>query len=108
VYTVQVNRRFGGHRLHFQGKISRAERQPESRWQADLEAICSAETSVDFQRSTRRYVPEGKYSSSDLMFELPNEVTERPKAPFTGVLVPRLSGRLISRAAAWKQLHLNQ
>jgi hypothetical protein len=28
-----------------------------------MEARCSSETSVDFQRITRRYVPEDKYAS---------------------------------------------
>jgi hypothetical protein len=32
----------------------------ESRWKAEtnMEATCSSETSVDLQRTTRRYVPE--------------------------------------------------
>jgi hypothetical protein len=63
---LKVNRRFGGtHRLHLQGqRISRARNQRECRWQASycstlkMEAISSAETSIDFQRTTRRYVPE--------------------------------------------------
>jgi hypothetical protein len=71
----KVNRRFGGtHRLHLQGRISRARNQRESRWQAELsfklvpcsassstlkmETICSSETSVDFRRTTPRYIPE--------------------------------------------------
>jgi hypothetical protein len=78
--SFKVNRRFGGpYRLHLQGRrISRARYQSESRWQASLclppaftlvscsaysptlkmEAICSSEMSVNFQRTTRRYIPE--------------------------------------------------
>jgi hypothetical protein len=50
--SLSVNRRFGGtYRFHLQGtKISREGYQRESRWQA--------ETPVDFQRTTRRYIPE--------------------------------------------------
>jgi hypothetical protein len=49
---LKVNRHFGGtYRLLLQGRrISRARNQRESRWQA--------ETSVDTQRTTRRYIPE--------------------------------------------------
>jgi hypothetical protein len=64
---LKVNRRFGGTcRLHRQGrKISRT-RKRENRWQAEqasfsalkMEAICSSETSADFQRTTRRYIPK--------------------------------------------------
>jgi hypothetical protein len=62
---LNVNRRFGGkYRLHIQGRrISRARNQRESRWQAysctlKMEAICSSETLVDIQRTTRRYISE--------------------------------------------------
>jgi hypothetical protein len=57
---LSVNRRFGGtYRLHLQGRrIRRARNQCESRWQAELEAMCSSETSVDFQRTEQRYIPE--------------------------------------------------
>jgi hypothetical protein len=64
---LKVNRRFGRtFCLHLQGRrISRKTNQRESRWQAEfypptlkMEAICSSETSVDFQRITRRYIPE--------------------------------------------------
>jgi hypothetical protein len=66
---LKVNRRFGGtYRLHLQGrKISQARNPRENRWQGfilvsclahfytlKMEAICCSETSVDFQRSTRR------------------------------------------------------
>jgi hypothetical protein len=69
---LRVSRRFGRtYRLHVQGrKINRARNQRESRWQAELvsclayfltlkmEAICSSETSVGSQWTTRRYIPE--------------------------------------------------
>jgi hypothetical protein len=65
---MNVNRHFGGtYRLHLHGrKISRTRNQRERRWQAELfscsaysstlkmEVKCSSETSVDFQRTTRR------------------------------------------------------
>jgi hypothetical protein len=59
---LSVNRRFGGTcRLHLQGqRISPARNQRESRWQAELEAICSSETWVDSQWTTRRYIPEDR------------------------------------------------
>jgi hypothetical protein len=73
VSPLKVNRRFEGtYRLHHQGRrICRARNQSE-RWQAEVvsclaysstlktEAICSSETSVDFQRTTRRYISEDK------------------------------------------------
>jgi hypothetical protein len=41
--------------LHLQrSRTSQAKNQRKSRWQAK----CSSETSVDFQRTTRRYIPE--------------------------------------------------
>jgi hypothetical protein len=69
---LKFNRCFGGtYRLHFQSRISLARYQREGRWQAEsaaftlvyfsaystlkMEAICSSETSVDFQRATRCY-----------------------------------------------------
>jgi hypothetical protein len=69
--AFKVNRRFGGtYRLHLQGrKISGARNRRESRWKAELcfppvyfsimkmEATLSSETSADFQRTTRRYIP---------------------------------------------------
>jgi hypothetical protein len=68
---LKVNRRFGGTRtLHFQGRrISQTSKSLLAtcfhagffwlilrpwRWGA----TCSSETSVDFQRATRRYIPE--------------------------------------------------
>jgi hypothetical protein len=59
----KANWRFGGtFRLHLQSRtVSQARNQRESRWQADeMEATCSTETSVDFQRTTRRYIPEDR------------------------------------------------
>jgi hypothetical protein len=32
-----------------------------------MEAICSYETSVDFQRSTRRFIPEESTFNSDIL-----------------------------------------
>jgi hypothetical protein len=69
---LKVTRHFGGtYRLHPQGRrISPVRNQHESRWQAELvscsahcstlkmEAICSSETPVDFQRTTQHYIPE--------------------------------------------------
>jgi hypothetical protein len=74
---LKVNWRFGGtYRLHLQGRrISRARNQRESRclslppaltpfscsaYSSTLktEAIYSSETSLDIQRTTRRYIPE--------------------------------------------------
>jgi hypothetical protein len=66
---LKVNRSFGEtYRLHLQGlKISRVRNQRKSRGQAELclaystlkmEATCSYETSVDFQQTTRHYIPE--------------------------------------------------
>jgi hypothetical protein len=66
----KVNQRFGGKcRLHLQDRrISRARNQRENRWQAalglffdsEMEATCSPKTSVDFQRATKRYMPEDR------------------------------------------------
>jgi hypothetical protein len=60
---LKVNWHFGEtYRLHLQCRISWATYQRESRWQAystlKMETICSSETSVDFQRTTWRYIPE--------------------------------------------------
>jgi hypothetical protein len=71
---LKVNRRFGGkYLLHLQGRrISRARTSVKAviatcfyagsclAYSSTLKmvAICSSETSVDFQRSTRRYIPE--------------------------------------------------
>jgi hypothetical protein len=50
---LKVNWRFGGtYHLHLQGRISRARCQHASKWQAP------SETSVDFQWTTWRYIPE--------------------------------------------------
>jgi hypothetical protein len=57
---LNVNRRFGGtYHLHLWGrKISRGRNQGESRWQGGLLCLSQAFTSVDFQWTTRRYIPE--------------------------------------------------
>jgi hypothetical protein len=57
---LKVNRSFGRTcRLHLQGRrICQTRKQRESRWQ--VEQTCSSETSVDFQRTTRRYIPEDR------------------------------------------------
>jgi hypothetical protein len=69
---LSVNRRFGGtYRLHLQGRrISRALLAIFSHacffahlifFTLKMEAICSSETSVDTQRTTWRYSPEGDF-----------------------------------------------
>jgi hypothetical protein len=62
---LKVNPRFGGMcQLYLRGRrISHARNQLESTWQAELflmemEVTRFSETSVDFQRTTRRYIPE--------------------------------------------------
>jgi hypothetical protein len=75
---LKVNWRLGGtysHHLQVR-RISWARNQHESRWQAMLvccsaypstlkiKVTCSSETSVDFQRTTRRYIPEDRQNSS--------------------------------------------
>jgi hypothetical protein len=70
---LKVNRRFGGTRRphHHSRIISRAWKQVASRAFTlvscstyssilNMEAICSSETSVDFQWTTRRYIPEDR------------------------------------------------
>jgi hypothetical protein len=72
---LKVNRRFGGTLcIHLQGRISREWYQLVSRWldlppaltlvsflayfsSIKMEAICSSETSVEFQQTTRRCIP---------------------------------------------------
>jgi hypothetical protein len=87
---LKVNRRFGGtYRLHLQGRrISRAINQQEAVasprlcWSTaftlvscsayystlNMEAICSSETSVDFQRTTQRYIPEDNILNSQFVY----------------------------------------
>jgi hypothetical protein len=70
---LNVSRRFGGvYYLYLQWRINRERYQRESRWQAFtllscsacstlmMVAVCSTETSIDSQRTTRRYIPEDK------------------------------------------------
>jgi hypothetical protein len=72
---LKANRPFGGtYRIHLQGRrISRVRNQRESRSLVScsaysstlkIDAICSSETLVDFQRTTRRYIPEDIASST--------------------------------------------
>jgi hypothetical protein len=69
---LRVNRRVGGTcRLHFQGRsVSQARYQREAGSKPvtslacsstlKMKATCSSETSVHFQRTTRRYIPEDR------------------------------------------------
>jgi hypothetical protein len=69
---LKVNRRFGEpYHLHLQSRrISPARNQRESRWKTQpysvsyltlkMEVICSSETSLDFQRTTRLHIPEDR------------------------------------------------
>jgi hypothetical protein len=53
---LTVNRRFGGtYCLHLQGRKNKLSKKPARKQEA---TICSSETSVDFQRATRRHIPE--------------------------------------------------
>jgi hypothetical protein len=58
VFTaVVINRRFGvKYRLHLQGRINQFSKNQQAG--GKLEAICSSETSVETQRTTRRHIPE--------------------------------------------------
>jgi hypothetical protein len=70
---LKVSRHFGGTcRLRLQGRrISQERNQREAGSKQNrayflilnMEATCSSETSVDFQRTTRRYISEDKNSS---------------------------------------------
>jgi hypothetical protein len=61
---LKIIRRFGGTSPPSSGSKNKlARNQHESRWLAyfstlKMEAICSSETSVDFQQTIRRYSPE--------------------------------------------------
>jgi hypothetical protein len=69
---VKINRRFGGIRgLHLQfRRISQGRNQLATRFTLvsssayfstlKMEETCSSETSVDFQRAARRYIPEDR------------------------------------------------
>jgi hypothetical protein len=68
---LKVNRLFGGRcRLHPQGRSLRARGQRESRWQTvfmiglyfgpEDEGDMFLETSVDFEQTTPRYIPEDR------------------------------------------------
>jgi hypothetical protein len=58
---LSVNRRFGGtYRLHHQGRKNKLSKKPAWKQVATclkMEAICFFETSVNTQRTTRRYIP---------------------------------------------------
>jgi hypothetical protein len=57
--SCKMNRRFGGtYRLHLQSRKIREPGASVSRWLQTLQAIRSAETSVQFTRSTQRHIPE--------------------------------------------------
>jgi hypothetical protein len=63
--SLKVNRRFGGTcRLNLQGwrtgKQETRVKQIASRDQLEMEETCYSETSVDIQRTTRRYIPEDR------------------------------------------------
>jgi hypothetical protein len=68
VLSVKVNRRFGGTRVNSYRQRTSQTLTPDSRWLLDsfilstlkLEAKCSSETFGDFQRITRRYIPEDR------------------------------------------------
>jgi hypothetical protein len=61
---LEIKRRLGGtHRLHLQGRrINQARNRYEvgskQSQTLKMEATCPSETPVDFQRTTRRYIPE--------------------------------------------------
>jgi hypothetical protein len=72
---LKVNWRFRGIcHLHLAGRrISRARNQRESGWQTatlKMEAVCSSETSVDFQQTTRRYILEDRTLHMQYCFSL--------------------------------------
>jgi hypothetical protein len=57
---LSANRRFWGtYRLHLQGRRYNFSKKPATKQVVlKMEAICSSETSVDTQRTTRHYIPE--------------------------------------------------
>jgi hypothetical protein len=56
---LKVNRRFAEtYRLHLQGSKNKPSKKPAWKHLLNMEAICSSKTSVDFQRTTRRRIPE--------------------------------------------------
>jgi hypothetical protein len=64
---LQVNRRFGGiSLLHLQSwRIREARKQREVGRKQSSARICSSETSVDFQRTTWRYIAEERTLHED-------------------------------------------
>jgi hypothetical protein len=62
-----VNRRFGGtYRLHIQHLLACWFLAELISSPLKMEAICLSETSVETQRTTRRYIPEDGYSSINI------------------------------------------
>jgi hypothetical protein len=62
---LKVNRRFGGtYRLHFRVEYPEQETRVKAGGKVDyfstlkMETTCFSETSLDFQQTTRRYIPE--------------------------------------------------
>jgi hypothetical protein len=64
---LSIKRRFGGtYRLHLQDRKNKLSKKPATCFHAGfllslfflMEAICSSETSVNTQRTARRYIPE--------------------------------------------------
>jgi hypothetical protein len=78
---LKINRVFGGTcHLHLQGRRrSEAINQVEENSKQNLvsssilkmEAICSSETSVDFEPTTRRYIPEDRTSQISSFLHIP-------------------------------------
>jgi hypothetical protein len=58
---LKVNRRFGEtYRLHYENRrMKKSWNQHEAGTKHKMEATCSAETSLEFQRNAWRYIPEG-------------------------------------------------
>jgi hypothetical protein len=65
-----------------------------------MEATCSSETSVDFQRTTRRYIPEDitphNHCCENLIFYKISKFVGWSLAYFTGNLLPALAECLVS------------
>jgi hypothetical protein len=56
---VKFNRRFEGtYFLHLQ--VQRAKKETTMKQAAGIWVTCSSETSIDFHRITRRYIPEDR------------------------------------------------
>jgi hypothetical protein len=83
----KVNRLFGGkYRLHLQRRrVSYARIQREARSKQSLlfrmDAICSSETPVDFQRTTRRYIPENIIQDCNSLYFARSPLTSMRNVP---------------------------